>query len=605
MPRPRILFPIGLSLLMLLPLVCASAAESSRATFSSLPAGAQASVSAAIGRDLPAYRVRVSAGGLRADNLRQELSADFTLDGVEVHRGQAVFHMQPCGYGYEHALQTLTPVIPQTAANRVEYRRGEFTEWYVNGPMGLEQGFTIQQAPGAANGQPLTVTLSLAGNLTAAVDPSRTTLSLKGNAELKYAGLIATDARGKDLTAWLELRENQLLIRVDDAKAIYPVTIDPWVQSAKLTAAGGQAGDLLGTSVAIDGDTLVVGISTSSRDAAYVFVKPASGWGNMTETAMLRPSDSESGAGFGVSVSISGETIAVAAPRAPGIYRGTEGAVYVFVKPTGGWESMSQTAKLVVSRTRVLSPVAISNDTIAVVGDDASGAVVYLFVKPKAGWQNRGKPTATLLPDRFADFFGYSLAIGANTVAVGAPNTFGQGAVYLFVKPAGAWPKSMNPSARLVGSDGFADGIGWSVATNGNLVFAGGPEANQDRGGVYVYSKPSGGWTNMTETAVLSAGDAVYLATSLSMSGNTVVAGAPSTTVGANPLQGAAFVFVKPAAGWKTTSKANAKLVADDGATDDQFATSVAVSGNTVVSGAPDAAIGSNVDQGAAYVFGR
>jgi trimeric autotransporter adhesin len=600
MPRPRILFPLGLFLLMLWPLVCASAAESSRATFSSLPTGAQASVSAAIGRDLPSYRVRAVARALHADNLRQELSADFTLDGVEVHSGQAVFHMQPRGYGYEHALQALTPVVPRAVANRVEYRHGEFTEWYVNGPVGLEQGFTVQQAPGSGNGQPLTVTLSLAGNLTAAVDPNRTSLSLNGNADLKYAGLTATDARGNELRAWLELRENQLLLRVDDSKAIYPVTIDPWVQAAKLTAAGGQAGDLMGTSVAIDGDTLVVGISTFSRDAAYVFVKPASGWGNMTETAILTPSDSQSGADFGVSVSISGDTIAVAAPRALGVYRGTEGAVYVFVKPTGAWKSMNQTAKLTFSRTQILSPVSISNDTIAVAGN----AVVYLFAKPKAGWQNKGKPTATLLPDRFAESFGYSLAIGANTVAVGAPGSFGQGAVYLFVKPAGAWPKNMNPTARLVGSDGFQDDIGQSVATNGNTVFAGAQGANQGRGGVYVYVESSGGWSNMTETAVLSA-DTVYLGSSIAVSGSTVVAGSPYATVGANPFQGAAFVFVKPAAGWKTTSKANAKLVADDGATYDEFATSIAVSGNTIVSGAPDAAVGSNVDQGAAYVFGR
>ena len=600
MSRPRILFPIGLSLLMLLPLVCASAAESSRVTFTSLPVGAQASVSAAIGRDIPAYQVRIGAGGLHTDNPRQKLSADFALDGVEVRSGQAQFRMQPRGYGYGKALQSLGAVVPRADANRVEYRRGQFTEWYVNGPMGLEQGFTIQQAPGAANGQPLTVTLSLAGNLAAAVDPSRTTLSLKGNADLKYAGLTATDARGTELLAWLELRENQLLLRVDDAKAVYPVTIDPWVQLAKLTASDGRAGDLLGTSVTIDGDTLVVGISTSSRDAAYVFVKPASGWGNMTETAELTPSDSQSGADFGASVSISGDTIAVAAPSAPGVYRGTVGAVYVFVKPTGGWKSMNQTAKLVVSRAQVLNPLAISNDTIVVAGN----AVVYLFAKPKAGWQNKGKPTATLLPDRFADSFGYSLAIGANTVAVGAPGSFGQGAVYLFVKPAGAWPKNMNPTARLVGSDGFQDDTGQSVATNGNFVFAGAPGANQDRGGVYVYAKPSGGWSNMTETAVLSA-DTVYLGSSIGVSGNTVVAGSPYATVGANPFQGAAFVFVKPAAGWKTTSKANAKLVADDGATYDEFATSVAISGSTVVSGAPYAAIGSNVDQGAAYVFGR
>jgi trimeric autotransporter adhesin len=602
MPRPRTIFLTIFSLITCLFLATSAfAAESGPSSFSRLPAGAQAAISAAIGRDVAAYHVRASADGFHADNIRHDLSLEFGPGGVMIRNGQALFQMQARGYGYEESLKTFEPVAPQAVDNRVEYRRGPFTEWYVNGPMGLEQGFTIAQAPGHSNGQPLTIALSFAGNLIANVDQSRAALTLSGKTELKYAGLTATDVAGKKLSAWLELRGEQLLLRVDDTRANYPVTIDPWVQSAKLTASDGQEGDLLGSSVAIDGDTLVVGISTYSRDAAYVFVKPASGWGNMTQTAILTPSDSTSGADFGVSVSISGDTIAVAAPRAQGIYRGTEGAVYVFVKPTSGWKSMSQTAKLTVSRTGIGSPVAISNQTIAVPG--ASG--VFLFVKPKTGWVNKGKPTSTLLPDQFGRSFGYSLAIAANTVAVGAPGAFYQGAVYLFMKPGGAWPKTMNPTARLVGSDGFGDSIGTSVATNGNYVFAGAPSSNQSRGGIYVYVKPAGGWSNMVENAVLSAADTVYLGYSVSASGNTVVAGAPSATVGANPLQGAAFIFVKPAAGWKTTSKANAMLVADDGMANDGFGASVGISGNTVVSGAPQAAIGSNLYQGAAYVFGR
>lgn len=608
MLRPRIVFLIVFSLTVcLVPSAHASGAESGQTALSRLPVEAQAAVSAAIGRSIPAYVVRVSADGLHAENVRQDLIADFGPDGVAVRSGQAQFHMQPRGYGYEQTLKIFEPVVPQAFANRVEYRRGQFTEWYVNGPMGLEQGFTIQQTTGDAHGQPLTVALSLAGNLTATVDASRTALTLSGKAELKYGGLTATDARGEELPAWLELQDDRLLLRVDDAKAIYPVTIDPWVQLAKLTASDGQPYDGLGLAVAIDGDALVVGVSNSNRNEAYVFVKPSGGWGNMTQTAILTPSDSQSDAAFGVSVSISGDTIAVAAPDAKDRYRPSSGAVYVFVKPAGGWKNMGQTAKLNVFKTRVLSPVAISNGTIAVAGGDAvtGDAVVYLFVKPKTGWQNKAKPTATLLPDSFAVYFGNSLAIGANTVAVGAPGSFSQGAVYLFVKPDGGWPKSMNPTARLVGSDGLSDSIGLSVATNGNYVFAGAPGANQYRGGVYVYVKPSDGWSNMTENAVLSAADTVNLGDSVSVSGNTVVAGSPLATVGANPLQGAAFVFVKPAAGWKTTSRANAKLVADDGAANDEFATSVAISGNTVVLGAPNAAIGSNLYQGAAYVFGH
>ena len=318
---------------------CSRALNSGQTALSRLPVEAQAAVSAAIGRSIPAYVVRVSADGLHAENVRQDLIADFGPDGVAVRSGQAQFHMQPRGYGYEQTLKIFEPVVPQAFANRVEYRRGQFTEWYVNGPMGLEQGFTIQQTTGDAHGQPLTVALSLAGNLTATVDASRTALTLSGKAELKYGGLTATDARGEELPAWLELQDDRLLLRVDDAKAIYPVTIDPCVQLAKLTASDGQPYDGLGLAVAIDGDALVVGVSNSNRNEAYVFVKPSGGWGNMTQTAILTPSDSQSDAAFGVSVSISGDTIAVAAPDAKDRYRPSSGAVYVFVKPAGGSKS--------------------------------------------------------------------------------------------------------------------------------------------------------------------------------------------------------------------------------------------------------------------------
>jgi hypothetical protein len=93
------------------------------------------------------------------------------------------------------------------------------------------------------------------------------------------------------------------------------------------------------------------------------------------------------------------------------------------------------------------------------------------------------------------------------------------------------------------------------------------------------------------------------LGTSVSISGNVVVAGAPYTTVGSNSEQGAAYAFVKPATGWKNMTQ-TLKLTASDGAANDQFGYSIAVSGKTGVVGAPQAMIGSNAQQGAAYVYG-
>ena len=98
-------------------------------------------------------------------------------------------------------------------------------------------------------------------------------------------------------------------------------------QVATLTASDGQSGDEMGVSVAISGNTVVAGTPwvSGGQSAAYVFVRPATGWVNMTQTAKLTPSD---GSSIG-SVSISGNTMVAATD-----YCGA--AAYVFVEPPTG-----------------------------------------------------------------------------------------------------------------------------------------------------------------------------------------------------------------------------------------------------------------------------
>ena len=174
----------------------------------------------------------------------------------------------------------------------------------------------------------------------------------------------------------------------------------------------------------------------------------------------------------------------------------------------------------------------------------------------------------------------------------------------MFVKPAAGWTNGTE-SNELTASDGAtAACLGCSVAVSGDTVVAGAQYAtvggNVAQGAVYVFVEPASGWTSGTETAKLTASDAAatdFLGSSVAVSGDTVVAGAPYATVGANAKQGAAYVFVEPASGW-TSGTESAKLTASDGAAGD-FLGSVAVSGDTVVAGAR----GTNGSKGAAYVF--
>src|SRR5208337_4114324 len=96
------------------------------------------------------------------------------------------------------------------------------------------------------------------------------------------------------------------------------------------------------------------------------------------------------------------------------------------------------------------------------------------------------------------------------------------------------------------------------------------------QGAVYVYTEPTSGWTNMTQTAKLTASDGMAkdnFGATISISGNTVVVGAEGATVGANPKQGAAYVFTEPSAGWANMTQ-TVKLSASDGAANSQFGSS-------------------------------
>src|SRR5208283_1703009 len=115
--------------------------------FSSLPVAAQPVVSATLGQNDARYQVGAVGGRLQTQNPAQALRADFTRQGMDVRSGQADWRLELRGYGYGDHLEKVREAAPQSRANRVEYQRGPLVEWYVNGPAGLEQGFTLNAPP--------------------------------------------------------------------------------------------------------------------------------------------------------------------------------------------------------------------------------------------------------------------------------------------------------------------------------------------------------------------------------------------------------------------------------------------------------------------------
>jgi hypothetical protein len=398
---------------------------------------------------------------------------------------------------------------------------------------------------------------------------------------------------------------------------------------AKLTASDSLPNDSVGQSVAISGDTIVVAtpgapVGNFLPGVAYVFVKPQNGWsGRLQEAAKLISSDGRNFDSFGVSVSISGDTVVVGAYEHDIGGEEDQGAAYVFVKPPGGWSGqLTETAKLVASDgqgvDRFGTGVAIVGDTIVVGAPDndldfLGQGSIYVFVKPPGGWSGTLSETATLAASEPIqdDGLGGAVAMSEDTIVASAGAGLPQGGAYVFVEPPNGWAGEVNEAAKLTPSDWIAfDAFGSDVAINGDTIVVGARFADVDQvdqGSAYVFVEPPGGWAGeLTESAKLTASDGAPLdlfGNSVTVSGPVVVIGALNDDVGSQRDQGSAPVFIEPPGGWSGHLNETFKLLAPDGEAGDTCGWSVALETGVVVVGCPLDGHGRHENQGTAYVF--
>lgn len=384
---------------------------------------------------------------------------------------------------------------------------------------------------------------------------------------------------------------------------------------AKLTASDGLAGDTFGYSVAVSGDTAVVGAYLDDHagglnaGSAYVYVRTGGVW---TQQAKLTASDASQSDFFGDSVSISGDSVLVGAPHDD--REGTDaGSAYVFVRTGGTW---TQQAKLIAPDTAFYdtfgASVAVSGDT-AVIGatnDDHVGASdagsAYVFVRTGGVWAHQAKLIAS---DAAAeDAFGSSVAITGDTAVVAAVlddhiDLNNPGSAYIYVRTGPPGSEVWTEQAKLTASDANAgDSFGEKVSVSGDTVVVGAERADlavgSNAGAAYVFVRAGGVWT---EQAKLTASDAAtidFFGISVAVSGDTALIGAYQDDHAGGISAGSAYVFVRAGGVWTE----QAKMTASDAAESDNFGFSVALDGETAVVGAyRDDDAGSQ--SGSAYVF--
>ncbi|PHP65408.1 hypothetical protein CSC94_18785 [Zhengella mangrovi] len=462
---------------------------------------------------------------------------------------------------------------------------------------------------GSDEGAPFNVELALNGALTPSLANNILTLTGTDNetgkpVRLTYGGLKVWDATGRILPSQMQLDDARLTLSVEDTNAVYPVTIDPVVtnEQQKLTASDAGANDLFGYSVAISGYTVVVGAHAdgdggSYSGSAYVFVRSGTSW---AQQAKLTASDATAYDTFGWSVAISGDTVVVGANADDDGGSGS-GSAYVFVRSGTSW---SQQAKLRASDAATDDQfgwsVAIAGNTAVVGTYSTSASSAYVFVRSGTTWSEQQKLAP--LVGTYGDLFGSAVAISGDTVVVGAYGddilSLDEGSAYVFVRDGTNWSQQ----AKLRASDAATeDQFGISVAISDDTVVVGAwadGDGGYRSGSAYVFARNVTTWSQQTKLVASDAAELDQFGWSVGISGDRLVVGAlGDSDAGTN--SGSAYVFERSSTSWEEKHK----LLASDAEQFDTFGYSVAIFGGTTIVGAFYDDNTGGIDAGSAYVF--
>jgi hypothetical protein len=368
---------------------------------------------------------------------------------------------------------------------------------------------------------------------------------------LRRARLVAADGADRDNLGYSVGISGNVVVagaRSDDNEAghlagaayVFVPTPSGWIQQAKLMASDARDYDEFGSSVAIDGDTIIVGAPErlSGGGVAFVFVRSGTTW---TQQAELTPSDRSHFDTFGASVAIDGDTALIGDQHADAPGQDDAGAAYVFVRSGTTWtEQAKLTASDALTDDHFGYSVSLSGDTALIA--DITGLFVsraaYVFVRSGTAWTQQAE-----LESGLRDVLFDCVAVDGATAALGDPTNDDQvrlgGAVYVFVRSGTAWTKQ----ATLFSPDGNEDeGLGSSVAVEGDRIIAGATGAGPpEKGGGAAFVFKRSGTTWSPAATLRNPNPAVYDAFggSVDLSGSASVVGAYGDIGGA----GAAYVY--------------------------------------------------------------
>lgn len=277
--------------------------------------------------------------------------------------------------------------------------------------------------------------------------------------------------------------------------AVFARTEGAWSRETTLTPTDGMPGGHFGSSVALDGDTLLVGAPLPGgphvphQGTATVYTRSTDDWQHESSLDAVDPSGVDR---FGDAVAVDGDTLLVGAPAAGSA---SDGSATVFSRVNGGWQ---RTAELVApDGIREFGRAVDLTDGTAVVGarrpsDDTSDGdgVAFVFERSVAGWRR----TAELAAETNAGSFGAALAADGRSVLIGAPTETNEagvdaGGAYAFTRTRRGWRED----ARLLPGGSDTRRFGTAIAVDSALAvvgsFTGGPAT--------TFARTDWGWTRL------------------------------------------------------------------------------------------------------------
>jgi hypothetical protein len=560
-----------------------------------------------------------------APNRSHDLRTYFTDDGIRVVRRTErepswELGLSLIGYGRGETVSPVGKAALSPYENRIDYDRAEIVEWYVNDGRGLEQGFTLagppealatwgdagqlvvgdrHLVPGANDNEedaPAFLVLALDGSLSPVISEGGQAIDFAapgGSRVLHYAQLHVSDARGRELPAWLEgfaeAGVRGIRIVFDDSQAAYPVTVDPLLTSPAWTAEGDQVLAELGTSLSSAGDVngdgysdVIVGArgydnGHSNEGGAFVYHGSASG---LSPTAAWTAEGDQANANLGWSASTAGDV-------------NGDGYADVIVGAHGFENSEFAEGRAFVYHGSAAGLSAVPDWTAE---GDHDGAEFGYSVS-EAGDVNGDGYADIIVGAVSYDDAGRSYVYHGSTRGLStAPDWITEGG-----QPGAGFGISVS-TAGDVNGDGFADVVvGASNYDNGDL--------NEGRACVY-HGSPAGLTTTADWTAEGNQDHALF-GTSVSTAGDVNGDGFADVVVGANQhdngelSEGRAYVYHGSVVGLSAT----ASWINESDQPGASFGTSVSTAGDVNGDGFADVVVGApgydNVEaaEGRAYVY--